>query len=572
MDFVKRGEAPRDIHEQMLQNNRDAIAFSMENVYRPITVEMICTLAGILTREMDGGGETLREADRHVIAALATETYMLPCAKALPDLMQDLCAYLGDQNNHPLLKAAVSHAWFLMVRPFNEGNERLARLIAFMVLMKAKYTFFSEVSLSAIIAQDGYRYYKTMADSIRVDSHSDMTYLIKYYIETLGMAVDEIHERRRQRDNNQTGQAVGAAPDPPAGDDDDQDGNRVEETVTATVENADGIGEDVKAMAVEILSQQSMGTAENMANAVPEGESSEEGPSEADMPEEDMSDELEQALTAAGYSTMGLSDNTADQFGEPKPKSYMDMRRYLTIMSERPSELKPLIAARLLEWMKNGKSTFYRTELTEGIVDDTKRSSNIVCHFRTEGIIITKDRSQGKSALYGLNIREDYSLHVMNMIYTLITSKTSPKDRRIGQLLLKKLESGYIERSDFKEIGALSKWPKDMRLCVMLGLVTKVNEDCYSINKELKPRHEEMDNWQKSMASAMYNSFGQKRFTSEMIVAALDYSESTTSATLHTFTLMGILDCEKGNGSREMSTFQFLITPQEHPEYFEAVA
>ena len=57
-----------------------------------------------------------------------------------------------------------------------------------------------------------------------------------------------------------------------------------------------------------------------------------------------------------------------------------------------------------------------------------------------------------------------------------------------------------------------------------------------------------------------------------MIVATLDYPDTHTSATLHTFALMGILDCDRGKAYNEQFSYQFRVTPQEHPECFDRAA
>ena len=200
MAYIRQNNPPQDIHEQMLQNNRQAIAFAMEHAYLPLTEEMICTLASILTAEMDGGGGTYRTDDKHTIPFMGGEPYSVPPAAGIPGMMRDFVIYLLDPGVHPLLKAAVAHAWFMIVRPFNEGNERLARLVASMVLIRARYTFFTEVSLSALIAMDGYDYYDAVANVLRESDTGDWTYLVEYYVALLGKAIDEIHRRRQEKE------------------------------------------------------------------------------------------------------------------------------------------------------------------------------------------------------------------------------------------------------------------------------------------------------------------------------------------------------------------------------------
>ena len=66
------------------------------------------------------------------------------------------------------------------------------------------------------------------------------------------------------------------------------------------------------------------------------------------------------------------------------------------------------------------------------------------------------------------------------------------------------------------------------------------------------------------MVTKIYDSFGEESFSIEMVVATLDYSNHRICAYLHKFTLLKILDCRR----EDVNIYQFLITPEEHPEYF----
>lgn len=54
----------------------------------------------------------------------------------IPSQMQALCEFITRQHSYPALSAAVAHAWFTHVHPFEDGNGRVARLIANLVLLR----------------------------------------------------------------------------------------------------------------------------------------------------------------------------------------------------------------------------------------------------------------------------------------------------------------------------------------------------------------------------------------------------------------------------------------------------
>lgn len=88
----------------------------------------------------------------------------------------------------------------IILRPFPEGNERLGRVLSSMILLRAGYSFFSDVSLSALIARKSYGYYEAMANILREENGGDLTYFLEYFLELLSRAVDERRLRMTQRE------------------------------------------------------------------------------------------------------------------------------------------------------------------------------------------------------------------------------------------------------------------------------------------------------------------------------------------------------------------------------------
>lgn len=173
MSFLQSESPPRDVEELLIVNNRQAGGFASSNLYRPINEDYIKELAYILTEGMDGGGDEYRTADSVDYPAPDGESFAFPTAQAIPDRVRELAAFLADQRAHPLIKSAVAQAWTMVVRPFSEGNERLGRILSSVILVRAGYTFFGEVSLSSLIARKGYPCaWSAACDSFRHTGHS----------------------------------------------------------------------------------------------------------------------------------------------------------------------------------------------------------------------------------------------------------------------------------------------------------------------------------------------------------------------------------------------------------------
>ncbi len=217
--------------------------------------------------------------------------------------------------------------------------------------------------------------------------------------------------------------------------------------------------------------------------------------------------------------------------------------------------------------MADGRYMLSKEDITAGIVGNRKRIENIITGLRKKGLLVSTEGVNG-TRLYKLNVNREYSSEILNTIRMLAESNTSPKDRRIGHFLLDKLDEGFIDLADYRAMDEESKWQNDMKLCQQLGLVTRITAGRYSINEKLEQGYGLLDQTQRTIASVLYETFGQESFTSEMIISTLEYTPSHTRAALHAFTLLGILDCTKG----DIFSYQFLVTPEEHPECFAPAA
>ena len=200
MDFLQRGTEPESIHEQMIWNNRHAWAEMIGTLYRPLDEGFVRSMAFMLTEEMDNCAEDYRQTDQHPIAAMNNESYEVPPAYSLPDRMNEYYDFLQKPDVHPLIKAAVAQAYLLVTRPFPEGNERLSRMMSAAVLLRCGYDFFRDISISAVIAKESYRYYKCMCEIIRSENGGDLTYFLEYYLELLVRALDAWKARLQRRE------------------------------------------------------------------------------------------------------------------------------------------------------------------------------------------------------------------------------------------------------------------------------------------------------------------------------------------------------------------------------------
>lgn len=79
-----------------------------------------------------------------------------------PEMTQFLLWFNIDQQDDPIIKAALAHLWFVTLHPFDDGNGRIARAIGDMALARADGDSQRFYSLSAQIGRDRKNYYELL--------------------------------------------------------------------------------------------------------------------------------------------------------------------------------------------------------------------------------------------------------------------------------------------------------------------------------------------------------------------------------------------------------------------------
>ena len=196
--FLRRGTDPENMYEQNILNNHQAWSYMLGTLNVPFGERFVKDLAFYLTEGQNDGSIDYRQEDSADIPAMEGENYEVPPAFSIPERMEQFYQFLADTNIHPLIKAAIAQAWVFAVRPFPEANERLARMISSAVLLRCGYDFFLDISISANIAHESYRYFKAIKETIRSENDGDMTYFAEYYIQLLARALVAHRESRQQ--------------------------------------------------------------------------------------------------------------------------------------------------------------------------------------------------------------------------------------------------------------------------------------------------------------------------------------------------------------------------------------
>jgi len=129
--------------------------------------------------------------------------YLPPEAKDVPTLMTALVQWLAESAKEDLpcpVRAAVVHYQFATIHPYIDGNGRMARLLATLVLRLGGYGLKGIYSLDEYYAKDLQGYYKAISVG---PSHNyymgrekaDITYWVEYFTKGMAMSFESVKKQ-----------------------------------------------------------------------------------------------------------------------------------------------------------------------------------------------------------------------------------------------------------------------------------------------------------------------------------------------------------------------------------------
>lgn len=128
---------------------------------------------------------------RVVSGRIGRETVHLeaPAAERLElEMARFLDWFNSDRSIDPVLKAGVGHLWFVTIHPFDDGNGRIARAVAEMLLSRADGTMDRFYSMSAGIESERKSYYHQLESTQR--GGLNITNWLKWFLGCLDRAIE----------------------------------------------------------------------------------------------------------------------------------------------------------------------------------------------------------------------------------------------------------------------------------------------------------------------------------------------------------------------------------------------
>lgn len=144
------------------------------------------TVEKILSKEQTG---VFRKTQVVVKNSITGEvSFRPPMAVAVPFQIKDLLEFVNskEEDTHPVLKSGAVHYELVRIHPFLDGNGRVARAFATLILYKEGYDIRKFFSLEEYFDKNATEYYEALQSVEKNDGN--LTFWLEYF--TLGLSIE----------------------------------------------------------------------------------------------------------------------------------------------------------------------------------------------------------------------------------------------------------------------------------------------------------------------------------------------------------------------------------------------
>lgn len=200
---------PKDLSEQMIFNNYEAMQFVREMKKEKLTENIILELHRILTKNTLDDPKTagkFRDDNDDINVVDNRDNVVLhtpPKANELKERIKKLCDFANKKDfddkffMHPIIKAIILHFMLAYDHPFVDGNGRTARALFYWSMAHQDYWLMEFVSISKIIKNASSLYAKAFLYTETDDN--DITYFIVHQLEVILRSIHSLHEYLKEK-------------------------------------------------------------------------------------------------------------------------------------------------------------------------------------------------------------------------------------------------------------------------------------------------------------------------------------------------------------------------------------
>lgn len=165
------------------------VAYERFSEIQPFSIKSLKLFHGIMAKYVVEESGDFRRGEEGVFNGDEC-IFMAPPAQFVPQLMDDLFAWMKEEKNnvHPLIMSSVFHYEFVFIHPFADGNGRMARLWHTAMLAKWKPVF-EYIPIESQIEKFQNEYYEAIA---RCHVEGESTLFIEFMLSQIDKILDDV--------------------------------------------------------------------------------------------------------------------------------------------------------------------------------------------------------------------------------------------------------------------------------------------------------------------------------------------------------------------------------------------
>jgi len=198
-DVPVKDVSPEDKRELLNYKEALEVVYEQARENTPITEKLIKELHDITVRTVrnnQGGPGNYRKVQNFVVDLNTQEIiYTPPPSSEVPRMMREFTAWLNTKKSFlsPVFIAGIAQIQLVNIHPFVDGNGRVARLLATLILYEKGYDFKKLFSISEYYDKNRPAYYGAIRS---VSQHNmDLTWWLEYFVKGLQFQISKIREK-----------------------------------------------------------------------------------------------------------------------------------------------------------------------------------------------------------------------------------------------------------------------------------------------------------------------------------------------------------------------------------------
>ena len=164
-------------------------AYERFSEIEPFSIKNLKLFHGIMTKYVVEESGDFRRGEEGVFNGDAC-IFMAPPAQLVPQLMDDLFAWMKEEKNsvNPLIMSSIFHYEFVFIHPFADGNGRMARLWHTAMLAQWKPVF-EYIPIESQIEKFQNEYYEAI---VRCHVEGEATIFIEFMLSQIDKILDDV--------------------------------------------------------------------------------------------------------------------------------------------------------------------------------------------------------------------------------------------------------------------------------------------------------------------------------------------------------------------------------------------